>query len=602
MYKNELNVEDLVFNEDRRESDYLELPLSRQTFWLMGGAIFIFVIIAFGRSAYLNVVRADFYQDRALANLHRELELSAPRGIIRDRFGKPLVENKNSFSAFLQVSELLRDHKDINLLAEKISEILEQNADDLKDFINQANLEKRGAVVLARNISRSQTIDLVGLNIPEIEIASDYVREYPDALAFSHILGYIGESETARELEGQSGIEAEYNSVLRGVAGRMLIYRDAKGKILDKKIAEPSTAGSDLVTTVDGDLQNFFYSRMKSALAMLGRDSGVGIALNPQNGEVLALISLPTFDNNNVSKYLSGKSQPLFNRAISGQYTPGSTIKPLVALAALREKLVDPTFQVLSTGSIEIPNPYDPENPSRFLDWKAHGWVDLHSALARSSNVYFYQLGGGFERFKGLGIARLHEYWQKFLLGQKTGIDLPSESAGSLPDPEEKEARTGQIWRIGDTYNVSIGQGDLLLTPIQLINFIASVANGGKIYRPHFVQLTVEPEILADYSGWTTEVVEVQQGMEDAVSKPYGTANLLAYLPMKAAGKTGSSQVANNTRTNAFFVGYAPQENPQIAVLVLIENSKEGSLNAVPIARDVLEWYYYNRIQQTNNE
>ncbi|TSC82995.1 MAG: Uncharacterized protein G01um101419_348, partial [Parcubacteria group bacterium Gr01-1014_19] len=487
MSKNELNVEDLVFNEDRRESDYLELPLSKQTFWLMGCAIFLFVIIAFGRSAYLNVIRASFYQDRSLANLHRELELPAPRGIIRDRFGKPLVENKNSFSAFLQVGELLRNHKDIDLVAEKISEILNQDADDLKNFINQANLEKRGAIALARNISRSQTIDLVGLNIPEIEISSDYVREYPDPQAFSHILGYIGESETARELEGQSGIEAEYNAVLRGVAGRMLVYRDAKGKILDKKIAEPPTTGSDLITTVDGELQKFFYDRMKSSLAMLGRDSGVGIALNPQNGEVLALVSLPSFDNNNVSKYLSGRSQPLFNRAISGQYTPGSTIKPLVALAALREKIVDPAFQVLSTGSIEIPNPYDPENPSRFLDWKAHGWVNLHSALARSSNVYFYQIGGGFERFKGLGIERLHEYWEKFLLGQKTGIDLPAESSGSLPDPEEKEARTGQIWRIGDTYNVSIGQGDLLLTPIQLLSFIASVANGGKIYRPHFV-------------------------------------------------------------------------------------------------------------------
>ncbi len=596
MYKNELNVEDLVFNEDRRESDYLELPLSRQTFWLMGGAIFIFVMIAFGRSAYLNVVRSDFYRERSLANLHREIELPAPRGVIRDRFGNPLVENKNSFSAFLQVGELLRGQKDIDPLAERVAEILGQDPDELKNFIAQANLEKRGAVALARNITRSQTIDLVGLNIPEIEIASDYVREYPDSFAFSHILGYIGESDTARELEGQSGIEAEYNSILRGIAGRMFVYRDAKGNILDKKIAEAPTAGSDLITTVDGDLQKFFYNRMKSALAMLGRDSGVGIALNPQNGEVLAMVSLPSFDNNNVAKYLSGRSQPLFNRAVSGQYTPGSAIKPLVALAALREKVVDPDFQVLSTGSIEIPNPYNPENPSRFLDWKAHGWVDLHSALARSSNVYFYQIGGGFERFKGLGIQRLHDYWEKFLLGQKTRIDLPAESVGSLPHPEEKESRTGQIWRVGDTYNVSIGQGDLLLTPMQLISFIASVANGGKIYRPHFVQRTAQPEIRFDYSSWAGEVSEVQQGMEDAVSKPYGTANLLAYLPVKAAGKTGSSQVANNTRTNAFFVGYAPAEEARIAVLVLIENSKEGSLNAVPVAKDVLEWYYYNRI------
>jgi penicillin-binding protein 2 len=314
----------------------------------------------------------------------------------------------------------------------------------------------------------------------------------------------------------------------------------------------------------------------------------------------------------------------LFNRAISGAYTPGSAIKPMVALAALKENIIDPKKQILSTGYIEIPNPYDPEKPSRFLDWKAHGWVDLRSALARSSNVYFYEIGGGFEGLKGLGVNKLKEYWQRFLLGAKTGIDLPSESSGFLPDPEEKEERTGQIWRIGDTYNVSIGQGDLLLTPIQLINFIASIANGGKIYRPRLVSCATHDNsnnpnlhpndsnrsdnsdtglyhsdcgLLMDYSEWQKEIKEVQKGMEDAVEKYYGTANLLSFLPMSAAGKTGSAQVANNTRTNAFFVGYAPAENPEIAILVLMENAREGSLNAVPIAKDVLEWYYYNRIQ-----
>ncbi|MDO8466901.1 MAG: penicillin-binding protein 2 [bacterium] len=592
----ELNVEDLLFNEEQQESDYLERPLSRRTFLLVGAVVVALALIAFGRSAYLNVARGSFYQERALVNLHREVELPAPRGIIKDRFGNPLVENKNSFSAFLNVADLLKKNEDWSAMIGEIAHVLGSDSEELEEFVRKANLEKRNFIPLARNISRSQTISLNSLNFPEIEITSDYVREYIDGPVYSHTLGYVGESDSSKDLVGKDGIEAYYDSILRGIDGKMFIYRDALGKTLDRKVAEAPRAGGDLVVTLDSQLQKFFYDRMKSALAGLGREAGVGIALDPQSGEVLAMVSLPSFDNNNVSKYLVGRSQPLFNRAVSGTYTPGSTIKPLVALAALHEKIVEPDFQILSTGSIEIPNPYVPENPSRFLDWKAHGWVDLRSALARSSNVYFYELGGGFQGFKGLGIERLRGYWEKFLLGQKTGIDLLSESSGFLPEPEEKEKRTGQIWRIGDTYNVSIGQGDLQLTPLQLINFISSIANNGKIFRPHLVNKQNDPEVLFDYSDWASELKEVRQGMEDAVSKPYGTANMLVYLPMKSAGKTGSSQVANNTRTNAFFVGYAPAENSEIAVLVLIENSREGSLNAVPVARDVMQWYYDNRI------
>ncbi len=592
----ELNVEDLLFNEEKQESDYLELPLSQRTFLLVGGVVLLTALIAFGRSAYINTVNGAFYSDRAAANLHSEVELPAPRGIIKDRFGNPLVENQNSFSAFLNVADLLKRTDDWMPLVKEIADALGLNLDDLESFVRKANLEKQNFIPLARNITRSQTIALNSLNMPELAITSDYARSYINAPAFSHVLGYVGETEASKDLVGQAGLEAYYDSILRGADGRLFVYRDAKGKILDKKVDQAPKAGNDLVVTLDADLQKYFYDRMKAALANLGREAGAGVVMDPRNGEVLAMVSLPSFDNNNVSKYLTGHGQPLFNRVVSGVYTPGSTIKPLVALAALREQIVAPDFQILSTGSIELPNPYDPEHPSKFLDWRPQGWVDIHSALARSSNVYFYEVGGGFQGLKGLGIERLRQYWQTFLLGQKTGIDLPTEKSGFLPAPDEKEKRTGQIWRIGDTYNVSIGQGDLQLTPLQLINFISSVANGGKIYQPHLARNQNDPVILFDYSGWQDELKEVRQGMDDAVDKPYGTANMLSGLPISAAAKTGSSQVANNTRTNAFFVGYAPQEDPEIAVLVLIENSKEGSLNAVPVARDVMQWYYDNRI------
>ena len=179
---------------------------------------------------------------------------------------------------------------------------------------------------------------------------------------------------------------------------------------------------------------------MKQGLSYLGSRAGVGIALNPQNGEVLALVSLPSFDNNKIkAEDLIDSSKPLFNRAVSGFYAPGSTIKPLVAFGALKEEIIAPEKEILSIGYIEIPNPYYPDRPSRFVDWKPHGWVNLYSALARSSNVYFYEVGGGFGDQKGLGIEKLKDYWQKFGLGELTGIDLPGEAKGSLPDPETKE-------------------------------------------------------------------------------------------------------------------------------------------------------------------
>lgn len=602
----ELNIEEAIFAESRREPDYLELPLSRQTFALLGAlAVLLSAAIAV-RIGFLGILKNEAYANRAAANVNKYVILPAPRGVITDRFGKPLVENKSAFTVFVNAAELLKSPDDLEKAVKVLSGILRVEEDKLRETILAVDLEKRVSVPIARNVSLSQTIAIKDLGWPGVQISDDYWREYPDGPIFSHVLGFIGISETSSDIVGKSGLEAAYDYWLQGKNGQMIVYRDAAGAALETKVAEAPEVGKKLATTLDADLQKFFYQRLRSGLLTLGREAGVGLAIDPRNGEILALISLPSFDNNRVPEFLNAKNQPLFNRAISGAYAPGSTIKPLVAVAALKEEVITPDFQVLSLGAIEIPNPYNPEKPSRFLDWKAHGWVNLYSAIARSSNIFFYALGGGLpksnppiaglsEGFKGLGIERLNEYWKKFLLGQKTGIDLPGESAGSLPNPEEKERRTGEIWRIGDTYNVSIGQGDLLVTPLQLLNFIASIANGGKIHRPRLV-LDSQESVLLDYSGWYKEIADVRKGMEDAVSKYYGTANLLAALSVPAAGKTGSAQTANNTKTNAFFVGYLPAENPEIAVLVLIENAKEGSLNAVPIAKDVLEWYYWNRI------
>lgn len=593
-----IEVEEIISPKEEREFEYVEVPLTHRVFVslvLIGCAV---AVIFLARIGYFAFAEGGYYSSRALANMYEESVLPAPRGIIYDRFGEPLVENRSAWSVRLNVSRLLGEGGEKERAYEALSEILDISRERAAAAVASVNLERNNFVKVADDITAKQAIDLKDLELPALQVAGDYARFYPEAETFSHIAGYASAG-------GLTGLEAAYDSALRGVDGVTLKLRDARGgEYGEKRVREP-VAGGSITTTIDADLQRYFMRRLRQGLETLGRTKGAGIALNPQTGEVLAMVSLPSYDNNRVADYLSVRGEPLWNRAIAGLYPPGSVIKPLVALAALREKVVTPSFVIFSSGVLEVPNPYVPEEPSRFLDWRPHGWVDLAEALARSSNIYFYGVSGGLPREtytygptpQPLGIERLRRYWEQFHFGSALGIDLPGEADGFLPSPEEKERRTGEFWRLGDTYNVAIGQGDLLVTPLQIIDFIASVGNGGRLMRPYLVRGPGAPQTLVDYSSWGEELAAVERGLRDAVKEDYGTAHLLSSLPVSAAGKTGSAQVANNTRVNAFFAGYLPAEDPAIAVLVLIENAREGSLNAVPIARDVLEWYYYNRLR-----
>lgn len=614
--------QDLQFEEFARDAigaqdlDYVEVPISNRVFLLLGIVALAVVLVATGRVFYLNVARGDFYAQRALSNVNLEKPIPAHRGIITDKNGVVLAKNTETFSVFVNFSELLKDRRKFNQVLDALSETLNIPRADMEASLTQIDFENKTGVPLARNISSEDAIAVRGLNLPSVSVENDFRREYPMGPVMSSVLGYTGISATDGEIVGKTGLEHYYEDNLRGTDGTYLYTRDVKGNVLDERVSIEPISGNKLETAIDSELQEYAYKRMRQKMIELGVKGGVFIALNPKNGEVLSLISLPSYDNNIFMtpgksnervELVNDKNRPLFNRAINGSYNPGSTIKPLVALSALHENVIDKNFQVYSPGYIDYPNPYDPEHPRRFLDWRPQGWVNVISAIARSSNVFFYEVGGGFPAIggqagvQGLGIERLGHYWEKFGLGQKSGIDADSENVGFLPNPDEKQVRTGQPWRIGDTYNVSIGQGDISVSPMQLIDYISSIANNGVMYKPHLARaidgVAITPEVMIDYSDWKNELALVQAGMRDGVIKDYGSSHILNDLPMNVAAKTGTAQINNNTKTNAFFAGYAPFEDPQIAIVVLIENAKEGSLNALPIAKDVMNWYYENRIK-----
>ncbi len=605
------DTEDISFEEsifdDWSGSSRLESPMPRGAFFLVALAAFALVAAFATRFVFVSFAYGDDYSARAAANADKRFTIPAYRGVITDRFGEALVKNVPSFTVSVDTAELYRRGRTpasrAGLIA-KIASTLSLPASDVGALVEDGEAAGAARVTVAKDVTPEQAIALRAAADEALVVEDDYRREYPDPFVFSHILGYTKSVDFKSTIEGKAGLEAEYDGMLRGTDGVRIAYRDAHGTVLQEKKAQESHAGQALATTIDAGFQRYFYARFKEGLASLGKTAGVGLAMDPKTGEILALVSFPSFDNNDPAKYLMTAGNPLFNRAVSGVYSPGSTIKPLVSLAALHEKLVTPEFTVYSPGYLELPNPYDPEKPSKFLDWKPQGLVNMYSALARSSNVYFYVVGGGCTavtcngvgRSAGLGINRLNEYWKIFGLDKKTGVDMPAEGIGFLPNPEEKEKRTGQPWRIGDTYNVAIGQGDLQVTPVRLLTFFSSLANKGVAVRPHFLLSKNAPEVTQDYSSWASEITAVRQGVRDVVAKPYGTANALYDLPYKTSGKTGSAQIQNNAKTNAFFMGYGPSDDPRIAILVLVEDAKTGSLNAVPIGHDVLKWYYENRM------
>ncbi len=628
--KPEIPFEDSLNDDWGHDLDMVEVPLGTRPVVILGVVIACIALIILGRVIYLNWTGGTYYAARAIDNATAAQATPAPRGIIYDAEGDPLVQNKAVFDAVLDAHLFISDPSSQSSTIAEVQSILGVSSSTVWSLLGKSEAQDFSTpVVLAQDLNQSELVNLQALGASStIKVQSDFERYYPNGPIFSSVVGYVGrvsESDlannsklTANDFVGKMGIEEEYDTALQGTPGVNIKFTDAYGKVLGEEQQSASTIGGSVHLTIDGGLQTEVYNSIAQELAVLGRQVGVGLAINPQTGAVLSLVNVPGFDNNafenpasssaEIQNYLTSPLKPLFNRILSGQYQPGSTIKPLDAVAALKEGVITPDRQLYSPGYLMVPDPYNSSTPTRYADWEPHGYVDLAAALAQSSDVYFYIVGGGSPQYttpplnnpvdygiNGLGPAQLYRWWQTFGLGKPTGIDLPSEAAGFLPTPAWWSTVSTRPWSLGDTYNVSIGQGSLSVTPIQLLSYIDAIANGGTIYQP-FLNASSTPHINEDLTYLLPQIQQVQQGMLAAVADPRGTAYTMDNLPVQACAKTGSAQVKNNQEENALFVGYFPCVNPQIALLILIENSKQGSLNAVPIAKNVFDWYYNNRM------
>ena len=581
----------------------------------LGSIFFIF---------YFNVIKSDYFKASAEKNSLKYISVPAERGLIYDRFNSPLLYNKPVFDLVFFPNYLPVEEEKRNQLFAKIEAEIKYPAEEIKDIIKKQPGAFLKSFVLKSDLSNQEVIGLESafVGYPAIQVIRQDVREYDSPLAFSHLLGYLGRV-TAEDLEkdpelldferiGRSGLESFYENELRGEPGQITVLRDATMQILGQSVGADPVAGSNLYLSIDKEFQEYLYNRLKQQVNSLGGERGaVAIVMNTQTGEVLSLVSYPGFDNNSFSVGISqteysalinSKSQPLFNRAIAGAYNPGSTIKPIMASAGLEENLINPDKKIETHGFISIPNPYNPSNPSIFPDWKNHGYVNMYDAIACSSNVYFYILGGGLGDVEGLGIDRIAKYLQKFGFDKLTGLYIVGEQTGFVPTPENKK---DDIWRIGDTYHASIGQGDVLATPIRLLTDLNSIVNGGCVLKPYFVKKITDSqgnvksetksECLTENIIKKENLELVRKAMIKTVESSIGSGKSLDDLPFTSGGKSGTAQTAGNKKLNALFFAFAPAENPKISMLVLIENVKDGALNAIPVAKDALLWYYQNR-------
>ena len=593
---------------------FLGAAIPEKRFLMIGIMVFSFLILLFARAFWMQVVQGATYQALAENNRLRHDILLPKRGVIRDRNGVILAENIPSFDVRAVESGLPLPGESREELFGSIGRSIGMTVGEIEAVI-ASSTDPDESVVLKRDVpyDRALAVTIIASQSQGITVVVGSKRRYPESgttMSLSHLLGYVGgisKDELAQkrqegyrqvDLIGKTGIEASYESLLRGVAGERVYEVDSRHRITAVVGQRTAVDGTDVRLSLDVQLQRAAETSLATSLASAHASRGAVVAMDPRDGSILALVSWPSYDNNLFTGSVSSTAyralienpdHPMMPRAWSGTYPSGSTIKPVIALAGLAEGVISPKTTVLSVGGIQI-------GPWFFPDWKAggHGTVNVRSAIAWSVNTFFYYLGGGYNQFIGLGVDRLTEWMRKFGLGSKTGIDIPGESAGFVPSQEWKEKTKSERWFIGDTYNLSIGQGDLLVTPLQVASYTATIANGGHPVTPHLKMDDTRRSVSTSTTIAPPEAVQtVRLGMRDTVV--YGSGRALAALPIPVAGKTGTAQWRSDKPNHAWFTSFAPFEKPEIVVTVLLEEGVEGSSTAVPVARDVLNAWIATR-------
>lgn len=591
----------------------LEVLLKERIIYVIFIIFLLLVFTFFIKIFYLQVIEGKKNFIYAQNNKGRISLIRPERGIIYDRNLKKLVSNSPVFDLVCDrrnftstVSGAVKNIEEIAIIVGKDPEILKKEIEisiESQILVFQ-NIPYENLLVLETRIN-----EFLGCKIEK-----NTVRDYVFSESFSHILGYTGRINQA-ELDnfsdyavndyiGKQGVEKYYEDFLRGIPGKFKEEKNVVGIKFNERVLSEPKSGKNLVLSINSDLQNKIYDELKKGIEVIGAKKGAAVALDPRNGQVLAMVSYPSYNDNLFSKGISQEefdkiqnnpSSPLFNRVLSAQYPVGSTIKPFIAAGALQEKLISPDKKILDNGFIEIRSKYDPSIIYRFSGVEPHGWVDMRKAIAVSSNIYFYTVGGGYGDQQGLGPTTIKKYLELFGWSQKTGIDMPGEFSGFVPSPEWKKQTKNELWWDGDTYNLSIGQSDLKITPLQVAMAYSSIANGGILYKPQIVQKVIggpdfKSEIIRDNFIDVKNLQIVRDGMKDGVL--YGSSVTLNSLPIEIASKTGTAETSRKGYYNAWVSAFAPYKNPEIVLVTTIEDVQGLGAATLPVAKEILRWYF----------
>lgn len=578
-----------------------------------GALVALVFSVALGARLFSLQVQEGFINlSLAEGNRVRSLPIAAPRGLVLDQDGQILASNEFAYELVVQASR----PEDVDKENEEIFQIIGVSKEEVREQIkNRKNLS--GFVTLREKIPREEALVLKS-KLPvygRFEIVPVFIRKYAHE-SLAHLIGYVGRFNekdqesypeyTVNKFIGKTGLEKFYDKYLQGIPGSRKMEVDASGKLIRVMSTEDPLLGNTLQTTIDLDLQKYIYDKLKEKAEELDT-KGVVIALDPRDGTVKAMVSFPGYDASALSKGLSeeeynklieDEDDLLLNRAIAGVYPSGSTIKPFVATSAL-------DFGVINEDTAFETPPFIEIGEWKFPDWKDHGYTDIRTAIAESNNIFFYALGGGWGPVENpLGPSGIEKGLSRFGFGDETGIDLQSEQKGFIPTPQWKKQTTGESWYLGNTYNLAIGQGDLLVTPIQIANATVAVANEGTLYFPRTVskimgsgdkitfELRNEDYINKKDIFSKDNLKIVKEGMEKTITEGSGYSIFGDNFVTSVAGKTGTAQFGNEDKTHAWFTCFAPYEDPRLVVTVLIEAGGEGYENAAPLAKDILENYF----------